>query len=107
VAKAERGHVGVLLPEVHRLTGEIHLEAGALADAETAFEAALASAAAQQALSLELRAALSYLALLEQVGRREQGLALVRHHLARFAEGHGQPDLVQARELVGAVAEQT
>ena len=27
---AQRGHVGVLLPDVYRLMGEIHLEAGAL-----------------------------------------------------------------------------
>jgi hypothetical protein len=53
-------------------------------------------------LSLKLHSALSYHALLEQVGRREQGLALVRHHLARFIEGHGQADLVRACGLLAA-----
>jgi hypothetical protein len=34
---AHRGHAGLLLPDVHRLIGEIHLEAGALDKAESAF----------------------------------------------------------------------
>jgi predicted Zn-dependent protease len=107
LATAERGHVGLLVPEVHRLAGEIHLEAGALPEAERAFGAALAAAAAQGALSLELRAALSYCALLERVGRREQGLALVRRHLARFTEDQEQPDLARARALLGAAVVRT
>jgi tetratricopeptide (TPR) repeat protein len=106
LATAERGHVGLLVPEVHRLAGEIHLEAGALAEAGRAFEAALATAGAQGALSLELRAALSYCALLERVGRGEQGLALVRRHLARFTQYQQQPDLVRARALLGAAVPQ-
>jgi class 3 adenylate cyclase/tetratricopeptide (TPR) repeat protein len=105
VTKAERGHVGLLLPEVHRLAGTIHLETGALADAETSFTAALDTAAAQQALSLELRAALSYQALLERTGRRAEGLALVQKHLDRFTEGHQHPDLVQARGLLVAAVD--
>lgn len=101
-ATAERGHVGVLLPEVHRIAGEIHLAAGALDLAEAAFQAALATAAAQQALSLELRAAVAQLPLLSRLGRRDEGLALVQHHLARFSDSQSQPELVNARALLGA-----
>lgn len=102
VTLAEREHVGLLVPEIHRMAGIIHLDAGALADAEASFKAALATAAAQQALSLELRAALSYQVLSDGNGRREQGLALVQHHLDRFTDSHQQPDLLRARELLGA-----
>ena len=52
---AHRGHVGVLLPDVYRIMGEIHLEAGALGEAELAFRKALETAEAQKALSLSLR----------------------------------------------------
>ena len=74
---AQRGHVGVLLPDVYRLMGEIHLEAGALCEAESAFRKALETAEAQKALSLALRSALSYHTLLERTKRRAEGLALV------------------------------
>ncbi len=101
---ARRGHVGVLLPDVHRLAGEIHLAAGALDAAEAALRRALEVAAEQQALSLELRAALALHPLLERTGRGDEGLALVRRLHARFADSHAQPDLQRARALLDAVA---
>jgi tetratricopeptide (TPR) repeat protein len=100
---AERGHVGVLLPDVYRLMGEIHLEAGAFPQAETAFQKALDTATAQQALSLALRAALSYHTLLERTGRCAEGLARVHQHYERFTDSFSQPDLVRARALLEAV----
>jgi class 3 adenylate cyclase/tetratricopeptide (TPR) repeat protein len=98
---AHRGHVGVLLPDVYRLMGEIHLEAGALGEAESAFLKALQTAEAQQALSLALRAALAYHALLERTKRGAEGLALVRQCYERFTDSFSQPDLVRARDLLG------
>ena len=98
---AHRGHVGVLLPDVYRLMGEIHLEAGALDEAESAFRKALETAEAQKALSLALRAALAYHILLERTNRGAEGLALVRQCYERFTDSFSQPDLVRARALLG------
>ena len=98
--KAQRGHVGVLLPEVYRLMGEIHLEAGALYEAEWAFRKALETAEAQKALSLTLRSALSYYTLLESTKRRAKGLALVRQAYEQFTDSFAQPDLTRARALL-------
>jgi tetratricopeptide (TPR) repeat protein len=100
---AERGHVGVLLPDVYRLMGEIHAEAGAFGQAESAYRKALDTATAQQALSLALRVALSYHALLERTGRCPEGLALVHRHYERFTDSFSQPDLVRARAMLEAV----
>ena len=99
-ATAQRGHVGVLLPEIYRLMAEIHVEVGALSEAEAAFRKALDTAEAQKALSLSLRSALSYHALLARTGRQTEGLALVRQHYQQFTDSFSQPDLVLARELL-------
>jgi tetratricopeptide (TPR) repeat protein len=101
---AHRGHVGVLLPDVYRLMGEIHLEASTLGEAELAFQKALETAEAQKALPLALRAALSYHTLLERTNRRDQGLALVRKCYERFTDSFSQPDLVRARGRLGEAA---
>jgi class 3 adenylate cyclase/tetratricopeptide (TPR) repeat protein len=97
---AQRGHVGVLLPDVYRLMGEIQADLGRPTQAESAFREALATAATQEALSLELRAALSYHDLLQRSDRRREGLALVRQHYERFADSLSQPDLVRARSVL-------
>jgi class 3 adenylate cyclase/tetratricopeptide (TPR) repeat protein len=97
---AHRGHVGVLLPDVYRLMGEIHLDLGQLNEAENAFHKALDTASAQKALSLELRAAISYHAVLARTGRHGESLALVRHCYDRFTDSLSQPDLVRARTLL-------
>jgi class 3 adenylate cyclase/tetratricopeptide (TPR) repeat protein len=101
---AHRGHVGVLLPDVYRIMGEIHLEAGALGEAESAFRKALETAEAQKAVSLALRASLSYHSLLECTKRRDEGLALVRQRYERFTDSFSQPDLVRARALLEGVS---
>lgn len=101
---AQLGHVGVLLPDVYRLIGEIHMQANALDKAEAAFLRALETARAQQALSLELRAALSCQQLFEMTGRFQEGVSLVRQCYDRFTDSFDQPDLRAARELLeGAV----
>jgi tetratricopeptide (TPR) repeat protein len=97
---AHRGHVGVLLPDVYRLMGEIHLDLGRLDDAENAFHKALDTAAAQKSLSLELRAAISYHDVLERTGRHGESLALVRRCYERFSDSLSQPDLVRARTML-------
>jgi hypothetical protein len=97
---AHRGRVGVLLPDVYRLMGEIYLEANALTKAEWAFRKALATAEAQNALSLALRAALSYHTFLNRTDHRDRGIAMVRRKYARFTNSFSQPDLVRARALL-------
>jgi len=101
---ARRGHVGLLLPDVYRLMGDIHLEAGALEPAEAAYRQALDEAGGQQALSLELRAALAYHTLLERTNREAEGIARVRRCYERFTDSHSQPDLVRARALLERAA---
>jgi tetratricopeptide (TPR) repeat protein len=102
---AQRGHVGVLLPDVYRVMGEIHLDLGQLDDAEAAFQRALDTAAAQKALSLELRAALAYHEVLERTGRRDESLALVRRCYEQFSDSFLQPDLVRARTMLEEAGE--
>ena len=98
---AHRGHVGVLLPDVYRLMGEIHLEAGGLDEAESAFRKALQTAETQQALSLALRAALAYHILLERTKRGAQATRSRQAVLRTFTDSFSQPDLVRARALLG------
>ena len=103
-ATAQHGHVGMLLPDVHRIAGGIHLAAGALDEAEAALRRALEAAAGQQALSLELRAALALHPLLERTGRGDEARALLRRLCERFEDSHSQPELRRARALLGAAA---
>jgi class 3 adenylate cyclase/tetratricopeptide (TPR) repeat protein len=102
---AHRGHVGVLLPDVYRLMGEIQLDLGRLDDAEDALQKASETAAAQKALSLELRAAISYHDLLERTGRGDESLALLQGCYERFSDSFTQPDLVRARTMLEEAGE--
>ena len=101
--RAERGHVGVLLPEVYRLMGEIYFECGSMDQAESAFCRALATAKSQKALSLSLRAALSYNALLERTQRRGEEISLVRQQYECFTNSFSSPELVTARAMLERV----
>ena len=101
---AQRGQVGVLLPDIYRLVAEIYFDAGALCEAESAFQKALHTAEAQKAISLSLRSALSYHKLLERNGRHSDGLALVRRYYEQFTDSFSQPDLVSARALIDGAA---
>jgi sulfur relay (sulfurtransferase) DsrC/TusE family protein len=84
--------------------GEMQLEGGMVREAELAFRKALETAEAQKALSLALRSALSYHALLERTERQAEGLALVRRYYERFTDSFSQRDLVRARELLNGAA---
>ncbi|HEY3394222.1 MAG TPA: protein kinase [Lacipirellulaceae bacterium] len=90
--------------ELHRQRGEFRLrqEASEVAcrEAEACFRQALKIARAQQAKSLELRAAMSLTRLYQKQGRP----ADARHILAEcydwFTEGFDTPDLLEAKALV-------
>jgi predicted ATPase len=83
--------------ELHRLRGELLVAGGGAAEAEPAFLGALEIARAQEARSLELRAAISLARL-----RPDQAAAATLADVYRgFSDGGDTPDLRAARELLG------
>jgi predicted ATPase len=88
--------------ELLRLEGEIlHRAPGHEPDAaELLFETAVETARRQEALSLELTAATSLARLLAERGRSREAHAALAPVYARFSEGFGTPDLVEARRLL-------
>jgi predicted ATPase len=88
--------------EVHRIAGEIALKALELdtAKAEAYFEHALAVARAQQAKSLELRAAMSMARLWRDQGKREEARELLAPVYGWFTEGFDTRDLKEAKALL-------
>jgi tetratricopeptide (TPR) repeat protein len=91
--------------ELHRLRGELLLKRGADEEAERSLRTALATAQRQDALSLQLRAAMS-LARLEsdhpgqRRGADEPARELVGALYARFGEGFDTADLRDARAML-------
>ncbi|HET7160165.1 MAG TPA: hypothetical protein VFI62_14295, partial [Burkholderiales bacterium] len=80
--------------ELHRRRGELLLRAGESREAAFAcFEEALACARAQEALALELRAAVSLAQWYRDEGEAQMAQALLRPVLERFSEGFNTPDL--------------
>jgi predicted ATPase len=100
------------LAEVHRLHGELLLQAGggerdgsvaATEAAEACFQRALAVARHQRARSLELRAAMSLSRLWQRLGRRTAASELLTPVYTRFTEGLDTADLQEAKALVEAL----
>ena len=88
--------------EIHRLAGEAMLAGnGDAAGAEQEFQAALALARKQAAQLWELRAATS----LARLSRDGNGAGAARDGLAKiyrsFSEGSTEPDLEQAKAMLG------
>ena len=84
--------------ELNRIEGGLLLQQGRPeSEAEEAFEQALEIARAQKAVALELRAATSLAKLYARTGRRERGQERLREVYARFSEGLGTSDLVEAK----------
>ena len=77
------------LPELHRLEGSLRLREAKPEAAEDAFRRALAEAAGQAALSLELRAATDLARLLAEQGRGNEARDLLAPIRGRFTEGPG------------------
>ena len=79
-------------------------EIGADEAAERLFVRALDLAARQQARSLELRAAMSLARLWGRQRRLTEARSVLHPVFARFTEGFETRDLIEARELLGAVS---
>ena len=92
--------------EIHRIAGEIALMSPErrATKAEAYFERALAVAGAQQAKSLELRAAISMARLWRDQGKRDQARELLALVYGWFIEGFDTPDLKQAKVLLDELA---
>ena len=101
--RVERGDVAWCAPEILRARGEQALRQrtpGGTAEAEVCFSRSLAMARKQEALSWELRAAMSMARLKrDQDGAEEAGDALETCY-GRFTEGLGTVDLKTARTLL-------
>ncbi len=106
LARAERTEEGWYLAELLRTKGELLLlrrVPSAVATAEKCFQQALDVARRQDALSWELRAAMS----LARVWRGQQRVSQARKLLApvyrRFTEGFGTADLIAAKALLASL----
>lgn len=103
-AKGERFH----WPELHRLRGEFLLRQKgtevACRKAEACFHQALDVARAQQAKSLELRAAMSLARLCQRRGRAAEARQTLAACYDWFREGFETPDLRDARALLQVLA---
>ncbi len=96
-ASASMGTERFWLPELHRVDGDLHARRGRLVEAATAYEAALAAAAATSALSLELRAATSLARLLGRDARDTLAAALARAPQDTTAADRLEAEAVLAR----------
>ncbi|HTO23304.1 MAG TPA: hypothetical protein VMQ10_12570, partial [Spirochaetia bacterium] len=93
----------MLEPELYRLRGEIHLDAGETALAEPLLKTAAARAEAGGAVSLQLRAAMSLARLQVRLGEPRIARELVRRAVGLI---HGGQDTSDLREAAGLLAEQ-
>jgi class 3 adenylate cyclase/predicted ATPase len=92
--------------EVYRIAGAVALMSPEPdpAQAEARFEQALSVARDQQAISFELRAAMSMARLWRDQGRRRQARDLLTAVRGRFTEGFETGDLRQAQTLLDGLA---
>ena len=86
--------------ELHRLTGTVLLAENKLDEAQASLQQAIGIAQAQQAKSLELRAATSLARLWGEKGRRAGARDLLGPLYGWFTEGFGTADLKEAKTLL-------
>jgi predicted ATPase len=103
LASADHGGERIWYADLLRFKGELLLERAAgrsEADAADSFSAALALARRQGALSLELRAAISFARLRVGQNRPDEARAILAPVHEHFTEGFSTPDLVAARKML-------
>ena len=86
--------------ELHRLAGTVLLAENQLDEAQASLRQAIRIAQAQQAKSLELRAATSLARLWGEKGRRAEARDLLAPVYGWFTEGFETPDLKEAKTLL-------
>lgn len=91
-------------PAIHSLQGEL-LSVGNQEEARIYFQKALDLARAENAKSLELRAAVGLARLPGQPGEKNAGMRLLQDVYRCFTEGYATLDFKQARSLLDAVDE--
>ncbi len=91
--------------EIHRLKGNLLLAENGAAEAEACFVKALEVARAQEAHSLELRAAGDLARLWAAQGRPAEARDVLAPVYGWFAEGFDTPDLKEAKTLLDKLAE--
>ena len=104
IAIANQNSERIFEAELYRLKGRalmVRNSPEAAAEAETLLRQAVATAKAQKARTLELRAAMELASLWNNQNRREEALDLVTPIYLSFAEGYETADLVAARSLLG------
>jgi predicted ATPase len=90
--------------ELHRLTGTVLLAENKLNEGEASLQQAIRIAQAQQAKSLELRAATSLARLWGERGRRAEARELLAPIYGWFTEGFDTADLKEAKALLDHLA---
>ncbi|MGC2199298.1 MAG: hypothetical protein WA633_04000, partial [Stellaceae bacterium] len=86
--------------ELHRLTGTVLLTENQLDEGQASLQKAIGIAQAQQAKSLELRAARDLARLWGEHGRRAEAHDLLARVYGRFTEGFDTADLKEAKALL-------
>ena len=86
--------------ELHRVTGTVLLAENKLDEAQASLRQAIRIAQAQQAKSLELRAARDLARLWGEQGRRTEARDLLAPVYGGFTEGFDTPDLKEAKALL-------
>jgi predicted ATPase len=94
---AERTQDRWAMAELHRLQGELHLLTGDLAEAEAAFQAAIATAQAQQARQWALRAAVRLSQLWQEQNKPVTSSPVLAELYTWFGERNDTPDLRVAK----------
>jgi class 3 adenylate cyclase/predicted ATPase len=90
--------------ELHRLTGTVLLAENKLDEGQASLQQAIRVAQAQQAKSLELRAARDLARLWGEQGRRAEARDLLAPVYGWFTEGFDTADLKEAKSLLDALA---
>jgi predicted ATPase len=90
--------------ELRRRRGELMRSRNELENAELEFQRAREIARNQNAVALELRAAMSLARLWSDDSRGHEGYELLASVQRRFTEGFATPDLVEAKALMDAMA---
>jgi predicted ATPase len=90
--------------ELHRVTGTVLLAENKLDEGQASLQQALRIAQAQQAKSLELRAATSLARLWGEQGRRSEARDLLAPVYGWFTEGFDTADLKDAKSLLVELA---